>query len=224
MIRYITSSDGQNQYQVTKVFTDYDGTRHDFSVLEVNNTDRSIATSSLANSDIYHQTLTNESPSLLTTGYGIDIGVDKGTGGTNKNYYYQLQKGNVHPTTDNNALKTVNNGSIWLSQKSNNRVNLGDAASMYLPDQMFATCSAQPTDHGDSGGPVFLERDGKYEIIGDTSWGLTISYGSSYLSYNQCMNHSGNNLPNTKISVFTDLTYQSNNYQLLQSYLQQIAS
>ncbi len=172
----------------------------------------------MAPSTLYRNSIVTDQNKLLTTGYGIDLNKD------GYNYKSNLQYGHVIPTSDSNALATVNNGVNWLYKQSNYQVYLGSATSLYDQSNMFATCSAQPTDHGDSGGPIFYQKNnGDYILIGDTSWGLTISNGyNGYWSYNFCINHQGENKEGTKLSVFTDLSYKSTNYQLLEKYLTQI--
>jgi len=226
----VTSSDDQNTWKVTKLITPYKtgNTKQDFSLLKINNSDTSTPTLPLATiskDNLMHA----PPPTLLTTGYGIDLG-NYGNMGPGEP---DLEKGNVFATTDSHAIETVAEGWEWLSNDTIGSSNkdhqqyIDFANSQYNPNYMFATCSPQPTDHGDSGGPVLYSNHGKYEIVGTTSWGLTIPPSKDYpeyRSYNHCIDYQGKDQNHEKISVFSNLTNGSINRDTLRKELNSLSN
>lgn len=207
----IISSDGKHEWHVTAVKTHYNQQMvSDFSLLKIDNTDTSMPTLSLAGPSMTHQWLHSSYPSLLAVGYGIDLAR------SDKNKRAYLQQGILVPTTTTSAQETVQNGDDWF-----NTVGL-PLQLEYNPKGVFATCSAQPTDHGDSGGPILYRNpaDNKFYILGSTSWGLTVKdpRSSSYLSYARCIDRHNVEHPGEKISVFSDLTSGSMNSKLLKEF------
>lgn len=207
----ITSSDGKTSWHAKRVETSYiQNPESDFAVLTIDNTDKNVPTVALASEKVTQQFLLTDYPPLLAVGYGIDLARP------DKNYNADLQQGVITPTSQFNAEKTVSNGVAWFLSK-------GLVLPLkYDPKGVFATCSKQPTDHGDSGGPVFYKNpaDNEIYLVGTTSRGLTVKNPGErgeFLSYDHCIDHSNVDQEGQKLSVFTDLTYNSLNYQKLKN-------
>jgi len=213
----IIAADKKTEYTVSRVITHYDGEYNDFSLLITNASSKNFL--KLAPEKVTRNFLVNSTtpPQLLIAGYGINL--KTGTT-TNSNNSYDLLQGYVTPTRDKYTDQTVDEGSKWIYLQTNGVINLGDSESLFNPNYMFATCPSskyQSTDHGDSGGPIIYQdgEDGAYYLVGDTSWGLTVSYKNNYYSYRQCIDYNGAKLNDSRLSVFTDLTYNSDSYKQL---------
>ncbi|WP_108650224.1 trypsin-like serine protease [Dongshaea marina] len=241
----ITSADGTHQYHATHVYSDYNGTYHDFAVLALDNTDQSVATAPVAalqssgTHPIYKKDVIKNQQPLLSTGYGINLPYqnayehqptardkDIGRGLIDRDGWMAYDR-------SENTNDVFNKGVLLKGEQTptsdSNTIKtlvasgLSDASG-YPESQFFSTCSTQSTDHGDSGGPVFYDDNGQYTLIGVTSRGLTIPYQGRYYSYTKCMDYTGTLQSGTRISEYTDLTTASDNRILLDNYLKEIPS
>jgi Trypsin len=214
----ITSADGSTTYHVSRVITHYAGGVYDYALLVLEHGESSSHFLKLAPEGINRDFIVNSNPPQLEiAGYGIDLktNVTDGTGNRNSSNPPALLKGTVTPTSDDLVESIIADAYEWIRLVA--RVRITDDSPPFKPEYMFATCSNQPADHGDSGGPVMYydSGSGQYYLIGDTSWGLTIYYHDIYYSYDKCRDFKGANLSDSKLSIFTDLTYGSNSYKKL---------
>ncbi len=205
----ITSADGKKSWHVKDIKTPYSqNTASDFALLKTDNTDKNTPSIALPSKDITQQWLLTHYPPLLAVGFGTDLSKP------DKNHQATLEQGTEIPTSQHNAQQTVINGNAWFSSKGL-PLNID-----YKSKGVFATCAKQPTDHGDSGGPIFYKNiaDNKIYLVGVTNWGLTIeTLPDKYMSYDHCIDRNNTEQEGQKISVFADMTYGSLNYQKLKA-------
>ena len=188
-------------YRVTAIHTQYNprGLEYDVAILKIDNKDKNIPTIPIAPAYLTREWLSSKAPELIIAGYGID---------RNKNYQLPgfLQKGSTQLIRDRYARDTL----MQIERDDNFHAS-------FDPKHNFATCSHQVVDHGDSGGPVFYkDSEGKFYLIGNTSWGLTESridenYQPVFVSHHGCFDNNGKYHKDHDAAFFTDLTHDSIN-------------
>lgn len=210
----LTTADG-NEHKVVKVITNFKndslGKTGDFGVLV---TEDNLNEPALEFTTKIQRDLLRSSENLYNAGYGIDYANSQ-----DNNPNGDLLKGGAFVGEKLFTISSEQSGDVlnYIANKYSETKSLfsnSKANSSYE----FATCSTTPTDHGDSGGAIFVKEGDQFKIAGLVSWGTVLSGDSGIQDYRACYStqDSTDIVDGTyTLNVFADMSAGSANRQEL---------